>query len=45
VFRQVRHRLHGWALHVWVWTIYTPVGGDPRSDKTVVKVLAARQHR
>ncbi len=40
-----RHRLHGWALHVWVWTTYTPVGGDPRSGKTVVKVLAARQHR
>jgi len=36
-----RHRRHGWALSVVVWTTYTPVGGYPRSHSTVVKVLSA----
>jgi hypothetical protein len=37
-----RHRGFGWALHVCVWTTYTPAGGHPRSVKTIVRVLAAR---
>jgi hypothetical protein len=40
-----RHRHYGWALHVTVWTTYTPVGGFPRSHETVVRVLSARHHR
>jgi sugar lactone lactonase YvrE len=41
----VRHRRYGWALHVAVWTTYTPAGGYPRSHETTVKVLSARHHR
>jgi hypothetical protein len=40
-----RHRRYGWALHVTVWTTYTPAGGHPRSHKTIVKVLSARHSR
>jgi NHL repeat-containing protein len=40
-----RHRHYGWALHVTVWTTYTPAGGHPRSHKTIVKVLSARHSR
>jgi hypothetical protein len=36
-----RHRAHGWALHVTIWTTYIPAGGDPRSTKRVVRVLSA----
>jgi hypothetical protein len=39
-----RHRRHGWALHVTVWTTYTPTGGHPRSVKTIVTVFSAGHH-
>jgi hypothetical protein len=39
-----RHRHYGWALHVTVWTTYTPAGGYPRSHKTLVQVLSASHH-
>jgi uroporphyrinogen-III synthase len=38
-----RHRKYGWALHVCVWTTYTPAGGHSRSVKTIILVLAARK--
>jgi hypothetical protein len=36
-----RHRAHGWALHVTIWTTYIPAGGNPRSTKRTVRVLSA----
>lgn len=38
-----RHRQHGWALHVCVWTTYTPTGGHPRSVRTIIRVLGPRK--
>jgi hypothetical protein len=40
-----RHRAHGWALHVRVWTTYVPVGGTPRSTKKTVRVPSAGSRR
>jgi sugar lactone lactonase YvrE len=40
-----RHRAHGWALNVRVWTTYTPTGGMPRSVARTLKVLSARLRR
>jgi sugar lactone lactonase YvrE len=40
-----RHREHGWALNVRVWTTYTPTGGKPRSVARTVKMLSARLRR
>ncbi len=39
-----RHRAHGWALNVKVWTQYTPAGGKPRRVAKTVKVLSAKRH-
>jgi hypothetical protein len=38
-----RHRRYGWALHLRVWTAYTPAGGTPREIERVVTVLRARR--
>ncbi len=38
-----RHRRYGWALHLRVWTAYTPAGGAPREIERVVTVLRARR--
>jgi hypothetical protein len=37
-----RHRAHGWALHVTIWTTYVPAGGNARSGEQTVRVLAAK---
>jgi sugar lactone lactonase YvrE len=36
-----RHREHGWALNVMLWTTYTPAQGKPRALARNVKVLSA----
>jgi hypothetical protein len=44
--RMLRYaRAHGWALHVRVWTTFTPTGGRARSRKTTIRVLAAATAR
>jgi hypothetical protein len=37
------HRREGWALHVRVWVVYTPVGGNPRRIPVTIRVLAAKR--
>jgi hypothetical protein len=37
-------RRHGQALHIRVWTTYTPTGGAARSSEVTIRVLSAR-HR
>jgi hypothetical protein len=35
-------RRHRQALHIRVWTTYTPTGGSARSSDVTIRVLAAR---
>jgi sugar lactone lactonase YvrE len=43
--RMLRYaRSHGWALHIRVWTTYTPTGGLALSTPITIRVLAARGH-
>jgi hypothetical protein len=35
-------RGHGQALHVRVWTTYTPTGGSARSSEVTIRVLSVR---
>jgi hypothetical protein len=43
--RMLRYAQHaGWALHIRVWTTYTPTGGRARSTKITIRVLAPRSN-
>jgi sugar lactone lactonase YvrE len=41
MFRYARD--HGQALHIRVWTTYTPTGGSARSSVVTIRLLAARK--